>query len=306
MKTLVVGLGIQGKKRLAVAGKEVVATVDPRVPEARYRDIQEVPLEAFDAALVCTPDQAKLEVLRYLLAHGKHVLVEKPLLAESAQELLALHALAQDRHAACYTAYNHRFEPHLQRLKALLHAQAIGQVYSARMFYGNGTAADVKRSPWRDQGLGVLSDLGSHLLDLAVFLFGRPEERCEIWAAHRFENRAYDHVSFGSRGAPALEFGASLVSWWNTFTIDVFGEQGSVHVNGLCKWGPSTLTLRKRVFPSGRPEETPETLQGQDQTWALEYRHFTSLCRAPQTTLEHDAWICDTLNAMTRAPVTAS
>ena len=39
-------------------------------------------------------------------------------------------------------------------------------------FYGNGTARDVRNSPWRDQGFGVLPDLGSHLLDMVLFLFG--------------------------------------------------------------------------------------------------------------------------------------
>ena len=35
------------------------------------------------------------------------------------------------------------------------------------MFYGNGTARLVRDSAWRDQGAGVLPDLGSHLLDTA-------------------------------------------------------------------------------------------------------------------------------------------
>ena len=81
MRTVIVGLGIQGKKRMAVAGPEVVATVDPIAPQARYRVIDEVPLETFDRALVCTPDETKPALLTYLLSHGKHVLVEKPLLA---------------------------------------------------------------------------------------------------------------------------------------------------------------------------------------------------------------------------------
>jgi scyllo-inositol 2-dehydrogenase (NADP+) len=37
MRVVVVGLGVQGNKRLAIAGKDAVATVDPVAPEARYR-----------------------------------------------------------------------------------------------------------------------------------------------------------------------------------------------------------------------------------------------------------------------------
>ena len=52
MKVIVVGLGVQGKKREAVAGEEVAATVDPIAGGADYRDVRDVPLSSYDAALV--------------------------------------------------------------------------------------------------------------------------------------------------------------------------------------------------------------------------------------------------------------
>ena len=57
----------------------MVATVDPVNREAGHRDLTEVPLDEFDAALVCTPDESNLPILSHLLTHGKHALVEKPL-----------------------------------------------------------------------------------------------------------------------------------------------------------------------------------------------------------------------------------
>lgn len=301
MRLVIVGLGIQGMKRQAVAGREVVATVDPVVTTATYRMIEQVPLDAFDAACVCTPDQTKLDVVRYLLSHGKHVLVEKPLIAQDLEKLHELGRLAQHTGAACYTAYNHRFEPHIARLKSLLEAETIGPVYLARGVYGNGTAADVKRSPWRDQGSGVLADLGSHLLDLATFLFGESDRRFELWSANQFENRAFDHVLFGSRGSPVLEFEVSLISWRNTFTLDVYGARGSAHIHGLCKWGPSLLIIRQRVLPSGRPTEEVSRAECADPTWALDYDHFKQLCRTGGTNLANDLWIASVLNDLTEA-----
>lgn len=288
MRLAIVGLGVQGRKRMAVAGKDVVATIDPAASAgARYAAIGEVPLDGFDAACVCTPDASKLDSLRYLLARGKHVLVEKPLLADPpAFEELA--ALARSTGAACYTAYNHRFEPHLVRLRETVQRGGLGEIYLARFFYGNGTARDVRSSAWRDQGLGVLSDLGSHLLDLALFLFGDLPGPCEVWSANRFENRSFDHVAFGVNGRPVVELEATLVSWRNTFSADVFGERGSAHVAGLCKWGPSTFTLRRRVLPSGRPSETVETIEQPDPTWAAEYRHFEALCRTGGGNIDTD------------------
>ena len=299
MRCVIVGVGVQGRKRRAVAGADVVATVDPVAPDAKYRALEDVPLDDYEAALVCTPDRAKLAALAYLLSHGKHVLVEKPLLADDAASLHGLANLASQSNVACYTAYNHRFEPHVRRLKEVLDAGRLGNVYLARLFYGNGTARDVQRSAWRDQGAGVLTDLGSHLLDLTLFLFGTREGPFVPWGAYRFENRAYDHCSFGFTGRPAFEYQVSLVSWRNTFSIDVVGEKGSAHVHGLCKWGPSTLTVRKRVLPSGRPDEEVKTITGPDPTWELEYAHFKQLCRTGGTNLPNDVWINTVLQDLT-------
>src|SRR5688572_9724698 len=120
MRVIVVGLGVQGTKRRAVAGAEAVATVDPVRPEADYKSLAEVPASAYDAALVCTPDDTKIELLTHLLGNGKHLLVEKPLFAERREDLEKLKALAAREGVTCYTAYNHRFEPHFVRMKQLL------------------------------------------------------------------------------------------------------------------------------------------------------------------------------------------
>jgi predicted dehydrogenase len=278
MRVVIAGLGVQGSKRLAVAGPDVVATVDPVNRQARYHDITEVPLEDYDATFVCTPDQVKIPILRHLLERGKHVLVEKPLLSTDAAVLESLGRLAAENGVVCYTAYNHRFEPHFVRMKETVESGMLGRVYLCRMFYGNGTARDVRGSRWRDCGAGVLPDLGSHLLDTALFWFGELAGPFDVWSANRFENRAFDHVLFGTGGPVALELEVTLLSWRNHFTADVIGERGSAHISSLSKWGPTTFTLRRRMLPSGRPAEESVTLAQSDPTLALEYDHFKTLC----------------------------
>ena len=132
MRVVIIGLGIQGRKRRVIAGSDVVATVDPIVEGADYRDLDEVPIGAYDAALVCTPDDAKVDLLARLLGGGKHVLVEKPLLASPAA-LYNLAALARARRVVCYTAYNHRFEPHFVRMKETIDSGVLGRVYLCRL-----------------------------------------------------------------------------------------------------------------------------------------------------------------------------
>lgn len=279
MRVVVVGFGVQGRKRAAVAGRDVAAIVDPVSPEAQYQSLTDVPLDSYDAALVCVPDEAKPALLRYLLENRKHVLVEKPLIMDDEAALERLARLATEAGVTCYTAYNHRFEPHFVRMKQTIESGALGSIYLCRMFYGNGTARDVRNSPWRDQGAGVLSDLGSHVLDTALYWFGALDTPFRVWSANRFENRAFDHVSFGSTGPPVLEFEVALVSWMNHFTADVYGEKGSAHISSLCKWGPSVFSRRSRVLPSGAPPEEAVTLRQPDPTWSLEYDHFRTLCR---------------------------
>lgn len=300
MKSLVVGLGIQGHKRRQFAKEDFAGAVDPVHPDAQYRDIADVPLASFDAALVCTPDQPKLALLDYLVANGKHVLVEKPLWAADVAGIEALQHQARARGVYCYTAYNHRFEPHFVAMRDLLRSGRLGQIYRCRMFYGNGTARLVRNSEWRDQGAGVLPDLGSHLLDTVNFWFGTQPEDLRVTSASCFENRSPDHVVIASEGrAPKLELEMTLLMWRNHFTCDILAENGTAHIESLCKWGPSRFTVRTRVLPSGRPPETSSTLVQDDPTWALEYADFKAGCMSGRATdLSIDVWLQKILAAL--------
>lgn len=293
MRVVVVGLGVQGYKRRRFAGDDFICSVDVRNPDADVRDLREVALDEFDAALLCVPDAAKIELLDYLVAHGKHALVEKPLVAKEEAVLKGLERKAVERGVVLYTAYNHRFEPHFVRMRDLVRSGALGKIYRCRMFYGNGTARLVRNSDWRDLGGGVLDDLGSHVLDTARFWFGDIGSEFAIVSTDRFENRSPDHVVFAAtRSRPRLEFEMTLLSWRNHFACDVFAENGSAHISSLCKWGPSEFTHRVRVLPSGRPPEQSVTLVEDDPTWALEYEHFKSLCRERRPTdLSNDIWL---------------
>ena len=136
-------------------------------------------------------------------------------------------------------------------MRDLIASGRLGRIYRCRMFYGNGTARLVRDSAWRDQGAGVLPDLGSHLLDTARFWFGI-RRRFPRRLRQPFENRAPDHVVFASEaGRPKLEFEMTLFSWRNHFTCDVFAENGTAHIDSLCKWGPTSFTERTRVLPGG-------------------------------------------------------
>lgn len=300
MKVIILGLGVQGHKRRDKAGTDCIAIVDPFNDEADYKHYSDVPLTDYDAALICTPDTAKFEIIAYMLTNGKHVLVEKPLLTSEQSELEQLAKLAEENKVTCYTAYNHRFEPHFMNMKEVFEEKTLGNIYTVNLFYGNGTARLVRDSAWRDQGAGVLPDLGSHLLDTLLFWLDIPLENFRFFQANCFENQALDHCSFGVNSPLAVNLEMSLLCWKNNFYADIYAEKGSAHIHSLCKWGPSTFTIRQRKLPSGIPDEQSQTLVQSDPTWALEYAHFKKLCQTGASNIKNDIWINQTLNHLIR------
>jgi predicted dehydrogenase len=307
MRVVVAGLGVQGHKRRRIARDDFVADVDPVNEEARYRSIVDIPLADYDAVLACIPDEPKIELLSYCLQNKKHVLVEKPLWASDESEIARLEALARKNGVVCYTAYNHRFEPHFVRMRDLIATGELGAIYSCRMFYGNGTAHLVRDSAWRDSGAGVLPDLGSHLLDTCRFWFGDIEDSFGFVGVHQFETRAPDHVVINcEHSRPRIELEMTLLMWRNHFTCDILAERGSAHIQSLCKWGPSAFTKRTRVLPSGRPPEETMTLVQDDPTWELEYGHFKTLCLSgAKTDLSNDIWLHRVLRRLSAEAIAA-
>ena len=275
----VVGMGVQGAKRRVIIGDQPCVLVDPVASGVDFTSIRDVPTDLYDTAFLCTPDNVKEDLVGYLVAHGKHVLIEKPFSLEP-EAYARLAALGLSTGATIYVAYNHRFEPHIASLKRILDDGVLGEIYTVSLSYGNGTAELVRQSDWRDTGIGVIADLGSHLLDMIDFWWGLDGRTIDFMDARAIENRAFDQATFRLSGTPSVYLETTMLSWRNDFHCHIRGSEGSAHISSLCKWGPSSLTLRGRVRPSGRPEETTTTLVQEDPTWAAEYEHFVGLIAA--------------------------
>ena len=145
LRVLILGMGVQGQKRKVIANNHVVGTVDPYNKDANYQNYKDVPISSFDSAIISTPDTVKLELIEYFLNNKKHILVEKPLFSNSSNKLKELLQKAKKNNLLCYTAYNHRFEPHFISMKNLIESKELGDIYTIRLFYGNGTAKLVWR-----------------------------------------------------------------------------------------------------------------------------------------------------------------
>ena len=278
LRIIVVGLGIQGMKRRALLGDSCSAIVDPISMEAQFRKVEDVPLDNFDAAFVCTPDALKLPIIEYLVNHGKHVLCEKPLTFPKLEDFHRIESLANTNNAKVYTAYNHRFERSISETKKIVDNGILGKIYQIRIFYGNGTAHLVANSNWRDTGLGVISDLGSHCVNLINYWFPNLIFSLQVSNFDSFENQAPDSALLISNNSnPRIIIELSLCSWKNTFRAEIVGENGAIGVYGLSKWGESKLVRQERVLPSGVPIETTTLYEAGDKSWDLEQSYFFKL-----------------------------
>ena len=300
MNSLIVGIGVQGSKRQNLLKNKNVLTVDPNNKLADYKSIEDVPIKSFDAAFLCVPDKEKYNLIKYCIQNKKHVLVEKPMWFKNLKAFYYLERLANKNKVLCYTAYNHRFEPHFINMKKLIKSKLLGKLYLCRIFYGNGTARLVRNSDWRDSGSGVLQDLAPHLLDIIRIWFGTKQFDFKVISSNKFENKSLDHVVIlCDSNNFRIEIEMTMCMWKNHHTSDLIGSKGSAHITSLCKWGPTSFTTRKRILPSGFPIEKTKTLIMKDPTWRAEHDHFFKLLKKKtKTNFKNDIWIFKTLKKM--------
>ena len=279
MKIVIVGMGIQGKKRKNILGKDFLYSVD-KYKKNDFKTIYDVPLEKYDSVFVCLPDREKFKVVKYCIENKKHVLLEKPFILSDTKLFFKLQNEARKKKVVCYTAYNHRFEPSFIKMKQLIKSKKLGNIYRCRIFYGNGTSLLVKKSRWRDKGNGVLIDIGSHLLDICIYWFGKKISSFKIIESNKFENKSPDYATIILKiNKIKIMLEMTLCMWKNTFTCDVIASKGSAHINSLCKWSNNTFNYRKRKFPSGNPQEKTISFKKGDPTWKLELLHFKNLIK---------------------------
>lgn len=296
----IIGFGNQGKKRAKYLDNKTVKFIfDKNKNVSNFKRLELLPLDKISAVFLCVPDNVKVKLIKYFLKRKKHILVEKPLLLKK-KNLVEIVKLQKKKYLV-YTAYNHRFEPNIIDLKKKIDKKIIGRVYYIKIYYGNGTSLLVKKSPWKDKSDGVITDLGSHIIDLLIFLFPEKKFSFELVSKLSFENKSYDHVLFRSLNTNIKAFcEATFLSWKNNFYIDVIGEKGSLHVNGLCKWGASYSICRIRKYPSGVPKENIKKIVSSDLTWKKEHQYFKKILNSfeKKNFLKKDTYISNELKKL--------
>jgi predicted dehydrogenase len=261
-----------------------------------------------DIALVACPNHLHASTSIAALEANLHVLCEKPM-ALSLVEAGAMVAAAESAGRELMIAFANRFRPEVVALRRAVQEQQLGQIKSIRCGWlrrqgipGAGTWFTRQASA----GGGVLTDLGSHMLDLALWLGGHPRllgASCALdgrlnpqaqasWYASTTQEGAVCDVEISASGFLVCEGPLDIfveVSWDSAVPYDqtylhVIGAQGMARLETL--FGFSPLGHRPahplRLWREGQPVTHPAAAAADLlQPYRDQWRFFLDHLRTP-------------------------
>lgn len=227
-----------------------------------------------DAVAVVTPPDLHYEMTMTALDAGLHVLCEKPL-AYNVQQAREMYETAQKKGVVHLTYLTWRWRPHIRYIKELIEEDYIGRCFSLRLSWVAGFWRDNEYS-WRvdnKRSSGILSELGTHMIDMARWFAGDIDEvsshLATFYERQGFVERPQDNANDSAMLTLQFSSGAhaniyvSAVSYvadrGGDFKLELYGEQGTLEAH---------LTLSGGEINGARSDEKEmKTLSIPDHIW---------------------------------------
>ena len=231
--------------------------------------------DCVDVVVVTVPNNLHLEVVQAAAAAGKHIFCEKPV-GRTPQETLAATSAAGDAGILSGVGYNYRCAPMVQYARQIIQDGQLGDVTHCRgrFLVDYGSDPNGARS-WRFQrdiaGWGVLGDIMSHVIDMALYLVGpirRVVARQETMITERplVERGQGSHFSTGSgpTGPVTNEDYASAMADFDRAAVGTFevsrvakGHDCELVIevngtNGALRWNYERLNELELRLPAGK------------------------------------------------------
>ncbi|PXW29742.1 oxidoreductase [Paraburkholderia caballeronis] len=228
---------------IAHCGHAVVAAIATGQPDRARADYPDATLVAdldalvaltdVECVVIATPNDTHFDLARRTLASGKHVVVDKPVTLTAA-EARTLADLAQQRGLVFAPFHNRRWDGDFATVRELLDAGTLGRVTHFESHFDR--FRPLVRQRWREdaaRGGGLLYDLGPHLIDQALALFGAPDTVTAFVHTRRDDGSApdYAHLVLGYPQHEAVLHASALAAFAPRFVIH--GTRGSYLKNGL-------------------------------------------------------------------------
>ncbi len=230
--------------RLSDVHVAAIAEPDPRLrglaqsmapKAAAYADYVEL-LNAADveAVVICLPSALHAEAAVAAFERGKHVYLEKPLATSLAEGRRVLEAW-QCAGMVGMIGFNYRFNSLYRSLRQHIRRERIGQVIGARSIFSTSPRELPGWKLTRQNGGGVLLDLGSHHMDLVPYLLGQDVR--EVFATLESRRSDADTATLQLR----LTNGAVVQSFFFMNAIqedrfEIYGETGKLAIDRYFSW----------------------------------------------------------------------
>ncbi|MCU0342000.1 MAG: Gfo/Idh/MocA family oxidoreductase [Spirosomaceae bacterium] len=212
---------------------------------------------------VCTPNHLHFEQAKAALEAGKHVVIEKPF-ANTVAEVEQLQAIAQQKGLIATAYQNRRWDADFLTVQQLVQNGQLGDVVEFESHYDR-YRPEVAQGTWKEvaaAGAGNLYNLGPHLIDQALVLFGTPQSVTATIKTVRPQAETDDYFDIRLEYAnKRIILKSSLLVYENSLRYLLHGTKGSFFKYGL---DIQEDTLRKNQLPT-----TDDWGQEPDHQWGV-------------------------------------
>ena len=192
-------------------------------------------LPDLDLIVITTPNELHYSNAKIALENGKNVVVDKPFVIKY-EEGLDLIRLAKEKNLFLSVYQNRRWDNGFLTLKKYLNENILGDIYNYEAYFDR-YRPNASLTKWREQnreGSGILYDLGSHLIDQALTIFGMPSEIFADLEMQRESSQTIDYFKLILKyNKLRVTLGSSSIMPLPRPVLSVHGTKGSFVKNGL-------------------------------------------------------------------------
>src|SRR3984957_4630933 len=237
--------------RLTVVGSSKPDVVLADIPGVTVCAAEEVPAHPdVDLVVIASPNESHFPLAAAALRAGKDVVVDKPFTVTLA-EARSLAEIAGQQRRILSVFHNRRWESEILATSAILEAGVLGEVTHYESHIDRFRPAVRRR--WREDpgpGAGLWFDLGPHLIDQALFLFGLPQTVSASFGILRSGGRTDDwaHVQLNYDRLRVVLHSSLLVSGGGPRSV-LHGTRGS--------WAKFGADVQEQQLVSGMLPDDP-------------------------------------------------
>lgn len=140
--------------------------------------------ENIELIIISTPNTSHCKLAKDAMLAGKNVIIEKPFTVTS-EEAESLIKISEETGMVLSVYHNRRFDSDYKTIKEIINKKYLGRIVEFESHFDRFRNT-FKENSWREEALpgsGMLYDLGAHLIDQSLDLFGMPNEiYCDIFS----------------------------------------------------------------------------------------------------------------------------